>query len=351
MRQVYSTVAMIGLVLVLIAGLSSCATTPDRDDTLRTIDLQMDALLKWYLEEIARCQGEPACEQLVRETYITLREEAWRLRLEVINEDWQDARERRKALEDKLRDLIPTFPDLRDLLEPLLDYPKSNADAGEGWMTATPDSTPSSAMSAMATPQPTTYTLGGLFTLYDGGLGDPTFGLSGTLEVSGAPVAPGQTRVFSAGTITVTFSIDQVDFTIHEPVPGGGLESWIQTDATGEGWISLVLDFDEETVLEGSWGAIFSSPTIIRLPVTIDENDVIRFEMSYGVIADLFPYKPWAPSDYDRNGWLNPDEDSTAFLVGFQAQELLADSDGDGTWTQVDIDLWWDRFWDDYANQ
>lgn len=177
-------------------------------------------------------------------------------------------------MDEKVRELVGRLPDTRELIE-MPRYFLMTKEA-EGRLTGTP----------RADRGATDYAISGWFRLYDERFGDPAFDITGTISVDGAPIGRGQTRVVREGELRLGTSLAAIRCDIHSPARRG-LDSLVWSDERGRGWMSLVLEFDE-SILKGLWRAHFSSPTVLRLPVTIGDDGSIRFEMERRVFGELF---------------------------------------------------------------
>jgi len=96
-RAVWSLVGATAVVVWVAPTLSGCYASPTRDDTLRAYDDQIEVLEQWYQEELARCEGDQQREEQVRASYLELIRLTFERRLQVIREDWEEGRQRRKA--------------------------------------------------------------------------------------------------------------------------------------------------------------------------------------------------------------------------------------------------------------
>jgi hypothetical protein len=309
-------------------------------------------LRKQEQRAIELCGNDEACKAEMRQVFQELWSDGWGLKLKVIDEDWQDARDAKKALRDRLLGLIPQYPDLREILEDLLRI--IDEEEGSISMNATAGSIttiggPKSQLRRID------YDLAGSVTV-DNWLVSGPMDFAGELDVTGMFSTDLNGSTSFAGRVTAGWiSIQMPDGSVYDATVYddqlGGLESAL-TATEGVGELSLVLAVDRQ-VLDNNpqWGVLIDSPTVVRLPIEMDQQKNLSLSFGPGEFGDLFPREPWLSSDYNGDGQLEEVTDFAAFTAGWNAQESLADSDFDADWDQDDVSLWWTRFYEDLANE
>jgi len=333
-------------------GFVGCSTLnpPDRDDTLRTIDKEWEELRRKEQQEIKNCNGDPDCIKKVREDFYKLRQDLNKLKQKVIEEDWEDARDARKKLRDRIIDLIPKYPDLKEFLEWLLkqlDEEKVSADL-QGVPTSI--KVPGGPKSAVGDPLATVdYAVSGKIEIFDWSLDGPVQ-ITGPMNIDYFVGAAGVDGTVNSGSLTLALGNGS---TLTAPLyqdPTGNIRSSVSVDSAGVGYLTLAFDIDSNLFV-GNWGAVAMTPSLVRIPVVLSPSYKLTFYTEETAIADLFPYEAFPASDYDGDGLLDPEADYAAFTIGIGEKHPLADIDADGDWDQDDVDMWWSDFLTDYAHQ
>lgn len=351
-RRIRGSSILIGALVMATVVLwpAGCQSPPNRDDTLDTIHVYQDRLKKERQEALKLCGDDQACQTEMRQVFVELEQRSLELELQVIDEDWQDARDTRKALRDRLIEIIPQYPDIRDLLEDLINILSDETGEIDMNATAVVSSTkhdPGSQMNAMRI----NYDISGWLDVSDWVISGP-MNFAGELDVTGAFAIDRTGMTSFSGRVTsgwITLVLPDgttIDATVYNDVLGG-LESTISTTA-GVGEASLVLELDRALLDDyPRWGVLIDSPTIIRVPIEMDSNKNISLHYGPARLGDLLPYEPWPASDYNDDGQLDEPSDTAAFMSGWSAGEALADSDFDGDHDSEDIALWLSRFQED----
>jgi len=344
------------LVLAAVLAIPACQTT---QDALDGVQRQQDDMTRRMQEAIRRCKGDEACIKQVREDYRKLNLQYEELRLKILQESWEDARKLRDDIIKKLLELIPKYPELKDLLDELLrQRDKDKNGTGDGKIDATPKTPSGSAGPGQSNRGTTTnggtgtttreLTLSGKFTFDSGNLAG-TYAISGSLVVAGGWNSSGYNATVVDGKVVVTTAAGGRTFPVDKAY-ALGLPSTITTDSSGAGRIFLVLNTDAISLPLGPASAMIGPAATIELPVTVDATGGVHFNFAHGPTRTLFPYTPWPSSDYDQNGVLDATADLSAFMNGWFNHEVNADVNLDGLWDQTDLDLWDDHFQEDVAN-
>lgn len=341
------------LALAALLFVPSCAT-----QSLERIEQNQSDLMRRMQRAILLCEGDPVCIAKTREEYQKINAELEKLRLQILREEWEDARKTRDALIKLLQSLVDKFPELQKLLEDLLkEKEKDEKGTGEGQIDATPkpigNGNPSNPASksgggaALLSPI-TAYDFSGYFNFDT----EPLAGhyeLSGSITVAGNPTSSGFSGTITSGKVIVGLASGlSMTFPVNTSYK---FPSTINTDAAGNGTMYLVLGMDPITSMGGAEGASVNPITAVSIPVTRDAGGGLHFSFPQGLIRQLFPYTPWVASDYDGDGTLDFAADYSAFLQGWAAHEIKADINLDGLWTEADVAHWTSNFQEDLDNQ
>lgn len=334
-----------------VLSISGCQSRPtiDEIDDLHDIAVR-DA--KLFLAEASRgCreafpQGSPErteCLQDVMRIYLDLRDHIERTRIEAYNENWRSARRSREQIEERLRGLIPNWPDVQDILDRIpmnLEFHAIGVPAG-GTFVYEGQPVGGGTLPINPTPiQATTYHFtGDASFLRDGELVESSITASLDIQISlDGLEATGKVH---AGSLTADF--------------GGGFEAafmvlneagnTLSTDAAGTGWMTFRASFSHT---EEAWEAILPSTPRLRFPITIDSAGVITIDSGFAAWEDYYIPRMRPYTDYNLDGVLDLTTDYAAFIADFGAMAQGADINADGEWDQDDINLWIQHFYEDF---
>lgn len=359
---------IVGVRAMLLAAVLTIPACQTAQEALRDVEIQQNDLTRRMQEAILRCQGNQQCINDVRETYRKLNEQYEELRLQILRENWDDARKLRDKLIELLKELVKKFPELQTFLEELLrQKEKDEKGTGDGKIDALPKSVGGNGNSsfgpgaggsstngpAQSGPNPTLptteYVVSGSFN-FDTAPFAGNHSVDGTLNISGVRTSAGFTGKVLSGSLTVGSGGVGIPFPI-DTVHAASFPSTVKTNAAGVGTIHLVLRTDAITVPPNPATAVLGPITAVSLPITMDASGAISFNFPSGPLSPLFPHTNYPASDYDANGVLNQSADFAAFMAGFGAHEIRADVTLDGIWDSADIDRWIVQFQEDESHQ
>ncbi len=334
--------------------MTGCQSPPTTEEIHKEYQYFYNQLEEQYQKMLIECEKvytDPEERKACKSLALSWRNERWtelqRAEESAVNEEWEEARERRKALEEKLREMLPDFPDLRDIFEPLIIGGSMDID-----ITATPMQQQHYAMSLTggdiihaSTPNsPVRYRLSGT-TALDSDTMSMTMDMGGLLSMTLDTDQFGATFGFVHTGYLHSTAIDGTEITltiVDDP------QNIVETDNNGVGWITLLTTMEHS---DEEWNAILPYYNRVRFPLEVQPNGSLDINTHGWVPTDMYvPYIPWASSDYNMDGTLDYDTDFPAFLEDFDEEDLRADQNVDGVWDQEDIDLWLNRFWTDYDN-
>lgn len=370
----------IATLFVLVAG---CAT-PTYEEIDEHYDRRVEELEKAYDRYVEGCAGATNPQACIEGAI------AWRAQMYLLLEqmrdaahtaNWQHLRDRQKAWEDALRELFPDWPDLKDIVIPIIgatvtidisgvpdperdpcevivtamrkykgDFDQVNlvefpqlrrliAESpcfdimvdGQGQQTA-------QALDAQGLDMSGTVTvdLGGVSTVIT---------LSGSLDLAGAEAWDGSySGTVFGGTLAATLSTG--GSALLEVVPDEA--NLLETGTNHAGTLTVLFD---ATYSNEGWDAILQNLTRLRIPITRSAIGTIDSTLGPTSIEDVIPYSPHPLSDYNDDGVLDLATDLAAFQADLVAQAYLTDINEDGVWDSVDTDLWTDDFFEDLSHQ
>jgi hypothetical protein len=374
------------------------ASTPSPEEIDEQYNDWQEKLEQVKQKLLASCEGDAECEANVMDWYRSKLMELYDPYVAATKERWRDARDRKKALEEELRELIPEWPDIEDILEPLLmnaivtldvdgepvttgggcddvvlvatlrelrrqlvDEPTSLGDGGTDDPTASRDGIVVQPIDPILVPiepcfkdvvvvggevfatraQTLTYAFEGDYTV-DTGVGTVSGVLNLSLQLA---ETVGSDGTYSAQIIAGDGSIDLAPSTVTLSVVDDEANV-IDVGANGKGWITVLLKAEHSMI---EWGAILPEYNRVHLPITRDGSTLTLVQDSFGS-GDFVPYQNHPASDYDLDGSLTLDLDFPAFLAGHASQSHRADIDGNEIWDDADVVAWLDRFNQDVAN-
>jgi hypothetical protein len=262
------------------------------------------------------------------------------------NENWASARRRKEQLEKELQNMLPNWPEIRDLIT-IID---NGSASGTGTPTGTPryvaDVNPhfSGTIEVELIPVPIelqTYSFSGQIQLdwSDMTVSAP---FSGSLELRGTRTGPEYSGVIHSGTLEATFAGGvQARLVII-----GSSSNIISTDASGNGQMAFLAEFEHD--LE-SWESIVFSRHRILVPIQMNSQGVITIDTTSEEVESMLPYAPRPYTDYNLDGAYDFQSDFNAFLADFSQQHIATDINVDRVWNRVDIDRWVTEFDEDEA--
>lgn len=381
-------ILMFTLLVGIAVALTSCQSTPTVDEINDQYDHFKNVIDQYYEDMKKACQNHSdpqGCMDAVTAWYIQALQLLNEAHQKAIEENWKDAKERRKELEEWLRETIKDlldelFPNINDILSPLLmsgeihfdltieddevdrdrclevvdvvnifreDYENIDLNQDRELLDLV-DQNPcfigvlqeDGRMVARAL-EATAWVISGSVTYWEDGV-TVTSSVDGQLDLAKDVSVPGGTHwnVIS-GVVTVTLDDgSSVDMFVTSEEGNS-----IFTDSTGSGELNILF---ENHYSSGPWSAVLPFYNRMRLPVDLTTEEAIVIQTGWVAVADLVPHVPWPASDYNGDGVLDFDTDFAAFMDGLNNQEPLADVNNDGLWNDDDIDLWISRFWEDY---
>jgi hypothetical protein len=325
-------------VLMLIAG---CTSTPTPTEINQQIDHAVQALEQAYQQRRAECNGNSACEESVRLWYQQMYADLQAARLAALQENWQDAYERRRLWEDEIRSWLPGWPEIKDF------FPVQR--------TSVLNSTISTSSLGSILNQSFTSTwiknarLSGTFSISNTNF-DASAEIRGSLSMSGTSLINGgvEATIYS-GSISADLlgSSDTTATLAIAPailgVPGSS-QSKLVLDASGTGHVNLVL---VPTIPNVAWNAIIPRHIRVKLPVTLDSQGKLHLDLSNARLGDVMPNDWHFASDFNRDGVLDHGPDLAAFLIGMQNQDIRTDVNCDNQIDQSDLQVWEQEYADD----
>lgn len=377
-----STVTACATVLTVMS-IAGCAAPPTHEEIGTQYDQWVTAIHQAVQIQVAWCNDyiddpdeNAECRQNAVANGQRLIQLANEARIAADQRRWEDARDRRRELEEDLRELIPDFPNLAPILEPLLMSgvvrstltlspagPLPSVDDGILWSDQV-----AHAISVIA-PIPGDIADGQSGSMV-GALSDPS--------IEGIAVSP-------AGTVTATlsyrssyligggYSFDSDTLTLGGDLSGSlTIRSQVSSDGTISATIesasgtigSDIADVDFSLVrsdasvitigpdLRGvaeltvrvsgvpiEWGALLPEYYRLRLPITLNGS---TFTIDPGPLdaSEISPTLAHPSSDYNGDGIYDYASDFAAFLTGFGRSEFRADMNLDGEWTSDDVIRW-----------
>lgn len=277
-----------------------------------------------------------------RQTQYTL---ALAARDDAYAENWASARRRKEQLEKQLQDMLPNWPEIKELITII--------DNGSAQATGTPGGTRFVAADTLPggaapiggeIPVPIelqSYAFIGQIQ-FDWGGSTVSAPFSGTLNIHGSQTGLSYSGVVRSGTLEATFpgGVGARLVVVKEP------SNIISTDASGEGHMVFLADLEHD--LE-SWDSILSSRYRIFVPITVDAQGVIMIDTTSEQIASMLPYAPRPYTDYNLDGTYDFQSDFNAFIADFALHHPATDVNLDGIWNQSDVDQWVIEFNEDQA--
>lgn len=374
------------LALICASGLFlyACESTPP---TMPEIGNYYDQRVKQVQEArdemLRECQNasDPiACADAVRQWYreaMTLLNQA---RDAAINENWQDSYDRRKAWEEKIRDMLPDFPKIKDISLPFAPEPSQSNVTFELDLTPITVADPCEpviAIVAGAVPDFETTEVSTSPVLGSAAVSNPCFmamdATQGTylLALTGQSLSVSGSFEFESGslvaTATVAGSVSIAGAVLGDGSYAGRVNSGALTvNVAGFGIATLNVISDEANLIDiapgGSgtitalfamthsnvaWNAMLPGYVRYRLPVTRSANGALAIEFGPTLTSDLVPFTPHPLSDYNGDGVWDYTSDLAAFMQDWTLNRIIADRDDNEIWDSNDIDLWTEIFWHD----
>jgi hypothetical protein len=299
---------------------------------------------------------------------------------DAVNENWRDAYERRKAWEEKIRDMLPDFPDIKDITLPFAPEPSQSsvtfdlhftpitaADPCEPVIAIVAGAMPgyestevslSSVLGSAAVSNPCfmanetnqgTYLVGlvgqsltasGSFGFVSGHL-SASATVAGSLSITGAMLSDGR---YMGQVISGAMTVSIPSFGVSTLTVVSDTANVIDIPPAGTGTITVLFAMSHSYV---AWNAILPGYARFQLPVTRDSNGAFAIQFGPTLISDLIPFTPLPLSDYNGDGVLDYTTDLAAFMQDWSQQRIIADRDDNEIWNSNDIDLWTEIFWHD----
>jgi len=317
-----------------LSGCATAPTTPEINQAYRDWRAFTDESYETMMAACQSLQGQEKadCEENARQWRIaqyTLINQGYR---DALDGEWDSLRERRKQIEEELLEMLPNFPEIRDI------FNIQGSMAGNSGLHR----------------QVVGYT----------DIGDPvpieltTYNFSGSVGIGRIDQA-GAEYVDSASTsgfLELQISFDGLEAT--GKVRSGTLvasmgngetatltvlkdaTNRIVTDSQGRGSIVFLANLDHS--LPG-WDALLMDTQRIYLPVQVVSDTSLLIDSEDSAATTIAPFEPMSHSDYNMDGFLDYNSDFAAFLSDHYIQSPRADINVDGAWDQADIDLWiWD---------
>jgi hypothetical protein len=251
----------------------------------------------------------------------------------------KEANEARKEWEKKLRDMIPSWPDLKEVLPwgglvGNLDVQTTALGSVPPAQSSTSDGGGQVALLMGPHTWSSTVKLQGSFSMTYAA-GTVTADVSGALLLTGQTTSTGRQAEVYAGTVIIeTSDGDLVTLTVEKDA------NVLQLDGSDNGHITFVVTRE---ISDEAWNAVLPYFIRIHLPVHRNADDTLSIVMNNATLSQLTNRTKFAVTDFNHDGIRNA-VDRVAFLAGHAAQQERADMDGDQNWDQDDIDAWDERF-------
>ncbi len=276
---------------------------------------------------------------------------AWNVRQEAIQENWRSTRRSREELEERLRQFLPKWPDIQDIIKQLPRGLTVNAVGipNDSPVMAPPGIPAPSGGGMPIDPTPITGTkyifTGTVSCLLENneGVDELIEGvLVATLVIQLSTDELGTSGIVHSGTIIVSLPGNfEASYTvISDP------DNRVTADSTGSGWITAQT---RTSYSDQAWEALMWSTARIRLPISIDGAGVMTIDSASRPWSEYDTPRMRPYTDYDLDGVLDFQADFAAFLQAHAAGDLRADINHDDQWDAADIDLWLQHFDEDHA--
>lgn len=274
-----------------------------------------------------QCNGDPACIAAVNEWYREMLQDVLDGYRDAIRENWKDAYERRKAWEDKLREMIPTWPDLKTLL------PKKGV-IGSINLTTTSLGSGSPSEAAL---WDTTIKLSGT-SVFTNTL-SATAEITGTISMSGFTAADGSRSadIYSGSIVaTINGGDDMMTMTL-ETDP----RNHLVLGANNTGTLTMIVTRE---ISDKRWNALVPYYIQVQLPVTRLPDDTLTISMNGVKLTAITGHRPFTITDYNGDGIRDYSSDYAIFLADHGVGAPRADMNEDGIFDQDDLDMWTNLF-------
>lgn len=256
--------------------------------------------------------------------------------IHVIQEDFDHARQQHDEWEKKIRETIPTWPDIKDLIPYHKDTPTTPDVTGKPVQPAGGGSTQQGAPVV-----PAAYLITGTVAL-DEPAYPASLRVAGSFRISGQFTSDGGLEAaITGGSLNVTeLNTGEVITLAIDP----DVRNRITIDGAGLGRIEFV---SVTSVTNEMWDLVLPRYLRLSVPVVRQTNGTLRLVADHARLGDLMPFTPYYVTDYDRNSVREHAPDLAAYLTGHAAHEERADVNSDGVWDQADIDQWESMFLED----
>ncbi|MBN8598760.1 MAG: hypothetical protein J0L78_13900 [Planctomycetes bacterium] len=316
----------------------------------RIYDEERQSFVKERDETMRAAERTPNPEQnkqRVWDLYLELGADLRRARDKALSGDIEGAQRLREQAWEKVRNLIPGIEDLKPFYKPTIPnhIPQLSLTLDvSGYGTAVPE-----AASALGVP---TLDQNGNAVYIPAPSEMMDYSLYGTAVLADAQ---GSYGVSVSGDFNFTIVPNDEGFS-------GRLNDGEMSFYTGNGWITLTpvnTDFNFINIGGDGQGAIETSlkvtasdadaaiclPVYVRLRIPITQTAYgWRANFPAMPLSSLAPKPPNPIRDYNKDGLLDFASDYAAFMVDYNAHAYFTDRNGDGTWTQADVDRWIQEF-------
>lgn len=332
--------------------LPGCANPPTPTDIEAEFNIARQVINESHAAMVQGCrsdfaEGTPERNSCIRDANLwrqAAMTEALNARSNAYNENWRAARDSRKRLEEKLQDVLPNWPQIKDLIT-IIDNGTVQGIATPGGLryVAADIGTNNGVGGEIPVPiQLQAYAFSGQIQ-FDWGSTTVAAPFAGTLEFQGSRIGSAYSGVVRSGTLEATFpgGVQARLVVVKQP------SNTISTSGSGDGQMVFLAEFEHDME---SWESILFSRYRILVPITMDAQGIITIDTTSDEVAAMLPYAPRPYTDYNLDGVYDYQSDFGAFMSDFASQSVATDINYDGLWNQSDIDQWISEFDADAAN-
>lgn len=327
--------ARAALGLVLAAGTLTIAGCDEAQKALDRLDSSLISIDDYANEQISKCTDQ-SCVDYWKNWAAEQHTLSEAVRRSIIQEDFQHARQQNDEWQKTIRQTVPTWPDIKDLIPYHKDTPTTPDVTGKPVQPAGGGSTQQGAPVV-----PAAYLITGTVALEDP-VYPASLRVAGSFRISGQFTSDGGLNAsITGGSLNVTeLNTGEVITLAIDP----DVRNRITIDGAGSGRIEFV---SITSVTNEMWDLVLPRYLRLSFPVVRQSNGTLRLVADHARLGDLMPFTPYYVTDYDRNGVRDHAPDLAAYLTGRAAHEERADVNADGVWNQADIDQWESMFLDD----